>query len=1579
MVEEHLGSDSSRVVRVAHGRTWAAGFEVSPRLVLTAAHAVGGVDSPVNVASLASLSSGRQYAARVVWRGYSVASGPPSQAKDRRGGVDAALVHIEAADWVTGTEAPVRWGRIVTEAEPVPCRAWGFPSSEHRTGEVAQVSGTISPGNGFLAGTYVIDCDTDRLRPPGGSPWEGMSGAAVLCGDLVAGVVSVDLPGHVPARLEAEPAVVLLREKSFRETLNLYGAPGRHMVEPVEYAALVHPDHISEPPAPVSLVELLLPDRRTVPFHGRVDELDALEAWSRRSGAGVCVLHAPGGRGKSRLALEFCRKLAEEEWAVLWPGSGCVDAIRGLSPPAVPLLVVIDGADTRTDDTAAVMELAARLRYARVKVLLLARSDTWWIDQVCHSPGASVAAVTLMSNALRLPLADLPTDADALASTYQDAVRAFAAALSAVPGWGHRSWRTLADGLAPPRRHDALGSPLTLHMTALVSLLNASISTNDSTAPPHGSETASVEKELLAFEQRHWLNVATQHPSLSGLSDRVRIDAVAAVVALGAEDHRQALTLLKQVPDLEDQSRDRRRSVCDWIQSVIPVTGGAFIGDLRPDRLAERFVGSRLQADPELADGFLPGATPAQAARFLTLLTRACARGVLDEEELVGWCVRHRDVLSLPAIHVATVVETPGPLLRALEAITDHEAITLPELERLAAHLPQSSYNLAPWALHLSRRIAQAHQAQAEIHPEQSARYAVALRELSRRLVHMGSYEEALHTAEQAIGVWRGLPAPHPQRLSEWGACHNNLALCLTHLGRRSEGLRAARTAVHALAMVEPAEDPTALARHSSALATLAEAERSLGNHGAAVRTAADSVALCRKLVDHDSDQYKSFLADALQNKAVYQLDAGLHADALKAVQEAVELHETLAEARPDAFRPALALALATLSSAFGLMGLRHEALEAARRAVAIRRALAEARPEVYLADLAGALNHLATDLVDLGLADEARDAIEESVHWFRQLANKHPETHGRGLALTLNTLANQLTSDGQHDRAVETAKESVKRYRQLAETHPAAAPSELSMALVTLAHTLDKADRPHEGLRYLKEAVAINRELNATDADAYGHDLAISLNNLASLLHRVDDSATALVFVDEAIALGNARQAEGSRAFADVLQKNWLVKYHCLADLGQYEEAAAAALEALNRLRALAREVPNLYENTLAAALAVTSVVLRGTGHGERALEHLGEAARIGRRLVDRDPDGHQGQLAEVLEARSDHLWLLGRGRESLKAAAEAVRNRRALHARRGDDVTALDSIRATLALGTRLMWCGHRADALRVTREALSALRPLHASDPDEHAALLSATLSQLQLLLFHAGEGDAAMDTGTEAVRIVRSVADAHRPNDMAPDRAMAGLRAVAAALTPHGIVIGELGRDEAVSVLGEAVALCRRLTDHGAVEDDIRLAEALGFYGRHLAAVPQRHPEALRATAEAVDLCRRHTGYLPLLSPQLALLLTIHGLRLAEAGHAAEAVARTDEALELARSLATDDRRAHRDLLAHALAAVARARLLIGDRSAHVRDAAKESVALFQEIARDEPAATLPYLRQAQDTDDRLRQCQQSYVR
>ncbi|OLT18192.1 hypothetical protein BJF78_12190 [Pseudonocardia sp. CNS-139] len=98
---------------------------------------------------------------------------------------------------------------------------------------------------------------------------------------------SLDLPGIVQALHRAAPGLV-----------------ARHLVAPV-----------AEPPGDRLPSTLLLPEHHVVDFAGREEEMQRLTAWrdSARS-LDVEVVTGAAGQGKSRLALELCRRSQDAGW-----------------------------------------------------------------------------------------------------------------------------------------------------------------------------------------------------------------------------------------------------------------------------------------------------------------------------------------------------------------------------------------------------------------------------------------------------------------------------------------------------------------------------------------------------------------------------------------------------------------------------------------------------------------------------------------------------------------------------------------------------------------------------------------------------------------------------------------------------------------------------------------------------------------------------------------------------------------------------------------------------------------------------------------------------------------------------------------------------------------------------------------------------------------------------------------------------------------------------------------------------------------------------------------------------------------
>ncbi|GAB2452112.1 hypothetical protein GCM10027187_20380 [Streptosporangium sandarakinum] len=772
-----------RVVGVTGSGGRGSGYAVAPLLVLTSAHVTGPAGTAVRV-----FCPGRAgtYGGAVVW------AGTPG------GRNDAALVAVDDPAWEPPAGGAVRWGRTVTYRPGIRCESWGLPSfaqREDRPAELWQPAGALNPGDRYVGDRYVMTPDG---HPPeaagdGASPWEGMSGAALVCGDLLAGVIAADPARLAHARLEAVPAYVLFADPAFRRVLAEHTGRADQMLEPIEY------QHLAEPAEPTGVqgaspAALLRPHRQVVPFHGREEILTSLRSWVGRPGFDACLVHAGGGQGKTRLARHLTGRLAGEGWAVVWLDARVPAAELGVvKDAAAPLLVVVDYAEARTEQVGALLDACARHDGASpVKVLLLARTaGSWWQAL----PETSRDAEQLLDGAVVLPLPALEPDAASRAGAYRQAAAAFADALAALPGLQGHPWTQLTAALPGPAGRDELGNTLTLHMTALADLLDRAAPAPD-TPGDDGEDAEGVEDRLLVHERRYWRATAAGYGLHPALSMATLTDALAAAVGWGAATQAEADALMQRVPGLADQSADRRAGVRAWIGDLYPSAADPPWGQLQPDRLAERFLGRHLQTNSDLADRLTPAATPAQATRLLTVYARAAAHPAFAhrlDEALTGLCVRHADVLAVPAIQVATQVEAPQPLLDALHRLLSDPGIDADALQDWHNQLPSESQALAEWAAQLASHLVDYHRHHADL-----PGLAASLNNFAAHLARLGRREGALEAAVEAVQTYRRrLAETHPDAfLPDLAGSLNNLSNGLADLGRREEALEAITEAV---------------------------------------------------------------------------------------------------------------------------------------------------------------------------------------------------------------------------------------------------------------------------------------------------------------------------------------------------------------------------------------------------------------------------------------------------------------------------------------------------------------------------------------------------------------------------------------------------------------------------------------------------------------------------------------------------------------------------------------------------------------------------------------------------------------
>ncbi|UGT43061.1 tetratricopeptide repeat protein [Nocardia yamanashiensis] len=1208
--------DVQRVVGVS-GALSGSGYLVGPRLVLTSAHVVGSDPPGVTV-----YRPGRQgeFAASVLWCG-----GPG-------GRVDAALVYVTATDWAQSTPDPVRWGRTVTYQPGIRCVTWGLPQFARRGDggeELEQPTGTLNPGDGYVGDRYVVKLDGYPPDDGTDSPWRGISGAAVFCGDLLTGVVAADPEVRGHSALGAVPAYLLLNDAGFRAAVAAHAGGSVGLgCESIELQALTDRSSIATPIA-VTPSSLLAPHRAVAAFRGRDQLLTQLHTWASEPGALVWAIHGRGGQGKTRLAQHLGHQLADQGWAVLWLAREAdVAALSILARVTVSLLVIVDYAETRVEQLARLFEtLAARSTTARVKVLVLARAmGNWWQETAAGSDRA--ADVVELAQLISLPPLD-PAPQARLA-TYHAALQAFTDALAHLPGrHSEADWRSIATRTAA-RDHPDFGpdtTVLAVQMAALVALLNE-------VSPLSPAPVRSLEDRVLIHERRYWDASAAAH-GLAALGSMTLHDIVAATVVMAPTTLTDLGRLLTRIPQLHDQPVLVRSRILDWLVALYPGHDGGDFGGLTPDRVAEQLIARAMldETRPCVVE-ILAGddsLTPAEAERLLTVCARAVAHpsATAAAPRLTQWCVERPDLLISAAIRIARRVEQPAPLLAAVTALAEDPATDIALLRRMNKGFPHHSNVLIDAALAVVTALVHRYRDRANTGAAEQNRLAHLLGILSIRLAQAGERDKSLAAAVESVELYRELAAYHPHTYRPAiGAAIHNLAVRLADLGHHERALRAAAEATDRFRFLATTDPDLYLPTVVSSLNNLAVDLGVLGRDEESLEAATESVELARQLVSDHPDGFDSALAMSLNTLAIRLSAMGHWQQGLIAAAESVDMYRGLAAEHPDVHLPNLADAISTHAILLREAGRRAEVLAADSEAASLRRQLVARHRKRFLADLATSVTNLALELNATGRRVEGHAAATEAVELYRELAADHPGVFRLDLARSINNLSIAHADAGRGQEALDTAYEAVAIYRDLTAAHPDRFLPELAATVDNLSTRLSQVGDHHDGLQTALEAVQIRRSLVAGDAHKHRPDLATSLNNLGTRLTELRRFDEALQATTEAVALYRDLAAGHPDRHLPNLAK-------CLSNLadryretGNHEQRVLAQKEATHVLRTLATADPAKSTPELASSVMRLAAALGTAGRWEQCLHEVTEAVGIYRQLDSSQPHTYRPKL---------------------------------------------------------------------------------------------------------------------------------------------------------------------------------------------------------------------------------------------------------------------------------------------------------------------------------------------------------------
>ena len=623
-----MGFDRHRVMEVfarpvnGPGRV-GSGYRVTETAVLTAGHVVTGLP----VRSPAQVTAGDEGAGRCELRALGERAWMSGSVLWRDESADVALIGLagDVPPLPPGSPVP-RWGRV-DGMEPVAVSAVGFPWAQERPDRVRdseQLFGFIAPATTVKAGLCAVTVLTAApAGRAGGSPWAGMSGAALFAGPFLVGVVVVD-----PARFGTD---------------RRGGRPDRAAAGRCGAGRAARCERGTAWPGWGRGCGWRSPPRRRWRWPRRTGRRRRGWAASRRAcccrSTGSCrspavtatlthceawclngtapalrLITGAGGSGKTRLAAEACVRMAGQGWQAGFADPKAPGGRAQLEFDR-PTLLVVDDADLNVPLLA---DLVRAVSYwppgtPPVRLLLLARHTTGWWDTLNQRTGQ--LAGELADPALELHDGELTPAGRA--DHHTRALTAFAAHLPdpVTPAGPVR--------LADP----AFANPLLVHMHALLTVCGAQVPTTGDAIRER------ILDAVLDRERDRWAATFPAGVPTGGARTRQQAVTVATLLAPPTEiAAAQAMTVIDEFAP--DAAAGARAAVATWLRELYPGSDPPWVAPLRPDLLAEQLLATCAQLSDLVLAGYASITMPEQAEQMLTELTRAGTRppvrGALD-------------------------------------------------------------------------------------------------------------------------------------------------------------------------------------------------------------------------------------------------------------------------------------------------------------------------------------------------------------------------------------------------------------------------------------------------------------------------------------------------------------------------------------------------------------------------------------------------------------------------------------------------------------------------------------------------------------------------------------------------------------------------------------------------------------------------------------------------------------------------------------------------------------------------------------------------------------------------------------
>ncbi len=702
-----------------------------------------------------------------------------------RGGAGHAVVVV----WLNGTWAGAPhsdypWGEAVHQAPPA--------------GLVEQLRGSVERPGAFLA----IDVASAAHRP-GDAPtsWE----AAVARGTEM--LTAARSRGPWVWGVAVDIGVAWRRD----DVLPLPRWPR---------TAPLAPPYLPPEPEKGPLMQLRA-RRSVVPFYGR-DQLDVLLDWCQAPDAEqrtrIALVHGVGGAGKTHLAAELARRLADEGWYTGFLRKHADPAdLEWLAEVVSPLLVVVDyPEDVRAGMVISLLQALGERAEPACVVLTSRALGAWW-NTITGDLNRNGVPYT------PLPPLELPRRHPSVTGVFRRALRAFTEHLGAAP---------VEESLPPSNPR----------WTTLDLVMLAWLAAQGTAALPTSPEQ--LYDEILEREFNYWTRVSEKKGW--GEPPERLLPAVGACVTLLAPTPQRVEATLRAVPMLEKE--DMRRA--EWgavVETLLPADSDTETVALRPDPIGERLILRELGSDDELLTRCLDTANADEQLNACLTISRAAERNEQGAADMAARMLRHHPSLWRPVL--AVVAAQGGPFTAPLLALADRDDSSLP-LAELSETIPLGHTTLCALALVATRRSQPPDPAD-PLDLDAHARVAGWRGNLSNRLGDVGDRAGALEVITEAVTGYRRLAEANPAAyLPNLAASLNNLSGRLSETGDRTGALEAITEAVTGYRRLAEANPAAYLPDLAASLNNLSGCLSETGDRAGALEAITEAVTGYRRLAE---------------------------------------------------------------------------------------------------------------------------------------------------------------------------------------------------------------------------------------------------------------------------------------------------------------------------------------------------------------------------------------------------------------------------------------------------------------------------------------------------------------------------------------------------------------------------------------------------------------------------------------------------------------------------------------------------------------------------------------------------------